>query len=38
MLASKDIIDNAVNSKDRTTLVAKSTGVIHVIDKMLLPK
>ncbi len=63
MLASKYIIDNAVNSNDHTTLVAKSAGgkvtvtdekggvatvtiadvvqsngVIHVVDKVLLPK
>ena len=40
MYASKDIVDNAVNSADHTTLVAnvmQSNGVIHVIDRVVLP-
>ena len=33
MLASKDIIDNAVNSKDHTTLVAavKAAGLVDTL-------
>ncbi|MBU1818269.1 MAG: fasciclin domain-containing protein, partial [Gammaproteobacteria bacterium] len=33
MLASKDIIDNAVNSKDHTTLVAavKAAGLVETL-------
>ena len=36
MSRSKDIIDNAVNSKDHTTL--QSNGVIHVISSVAMPK
>ena len=36
MLASKDIIDNAVNSKDHTTLVAavKAAGLVETLTVM----
>lgn len=49
MYPSKNIVENAINSKDHTTLVAavkaaglkdvyQSNGVIHVIDAVLMPK
>ena len=42
MFPSKNIIQNAVNSADHTTLVTQanvfqSNGVIHVIDSVVLP-